>query len=184
MRSEETAPGAEQWHTTTWDEPDDISVWEIAGGGFITPDEWVRPDFMDMDGGMLFMYMFRRFGPSAWGSDPYKEIACWYLVTPNPDVILWVSPHPSGGYRSFGYGVNSGKYTNRRDPAQKAEVIVSLRAALEDLKAPVLLRDIAMNAFGLVDIEWPEDDETDPRLPAFKWAGYGVEPSYFDKYKE
>lgn len=42
--------------------------------------------------GTLFTYLFRRFGFPNLGSDDYKEIACWALTTPLPDMVLTVSP--------------------------------------------------------------------------------------------
>lgn len=42
--------------------------------------------------GALFTYLFRRFGYPNLGSDDYKEIACYALTTPEPDLVMKVSP--------------------------------------------------------------------------------------------
>jgi hypothetical protein len=175
------ADDSKVWHAESWDIPEDLDLWEIAGGGFVSRSEFVTEEAVQMPGPMLFMYLFRRFGPSEWGSDDHKEVACWYLTTPNPDVVLMVSPRPSGGKYSFGYGVNCDKYDNRRDPQQQAEVVSALQAAISDLKSPVGLDDEAINAYGWAEYDWPEGSDVDPRLPYFKWAGCGVQHDYFDE---
>jgi hypothetical protein len=45
-----------------------------------------------LDYGHLFTYCFRRFGYPNWGSDSYKDIAQWFLTTPNPDLVLCIRP--------------------------------------------------------------------------------------------
>lgn len=44
------------------------------------------------DYGALFTYLFRRFGFPNAGSDDYKEIACYVLTTPLPDLVMVASP--------------------------------------------------------------------------------------------
>lgn len=38
-----------------------------------------------------FAYLWRRFGPPWFGSDPNKELVCYYLGTPHPEVFLRLS---------------------------------------------------------------------------------------------
>jgi hypothetical protein len=167
--------------------PDYPDRWEFAAGGFVNRDEYLIPEVEQMAYGPVTAYLLRRFGPSEWGGDGYKEIACWYLTTPNPDVVLAVYPVASAMRHGFGYAVNTDRYNNRRDSAQKAEVIEALQAAQKDLLAPVAVRDVLINALGIVPEQdhgddGPDDDDADPRVvPYFPWAGYGVEHSYFEK---
>lgn len=47
----------------------------------------------EIDYGALFSYLFRRFGypNAAW--DDYKELACYRLTTPLPDMFMQIVPH-------------------------------------------------------------------------------------------
>ena len=91
------------WHSEAFAWPEHIHDWEIAGGGFVHWDDFLSEEAQKMGYGPLFVYLFRRFGPSEWGSDDYKQIACWMLTTPNPDVVLMVSPCVCGGRYPEGY---------------------------------------------------------------------------------
>lgn len=158
------------WHTKTWQWPEN-EEWEVEGAGLLMRDEFVSPDALRMEYGPLFAYLFRRFGPPEEGSDPHKEIACWYLTTPDPDVILWVSPRPSGAKYSFGYGVN-GKHvdTVREELSGKRAVITALQATMEDLLVPTNVRDVFINAIGNV----PDAEIKHPVEP-FIYAGIGID---------
>lgn len=175
-----------KWHAEAWKFPADIQQWSIAGGGFVFPEDFLTDEAMKMEYGPLFVYLFRRFGPSEWGSDGYKGIADWFLTTPNPRVVLWVKPSVHGGEYSFGYGVRADCYDNRRDEKQKQEVIEALRATVEDLKTPVAIRDSYINAWGCVDdndltMTGDGDDAEVDAVPYFKYAGYGVDHKWFEK---
>lgn len=90
-----------KWHAEAWMVPSDMGGWSIAGGGFVFPEDFLTDEAMKMEYGPLFVYLFRRFGPSEWGSDEYKSIADWFLTTPNPRVVLWVKPSVHGGEYSY-----------------------------------------------------------------------------------
>jgi len=164
------------WHAEVFRRPENMGDWHFAGGGFVWPEQFVAKEAMKLGYGPLFAYMFRRFGPSEWGSDDLKEIACWNLTTPNPDVVLAVSPSPFGAMHSFGFGVRVTRYDNRRDLQQKMEVIEALRAAVGDLLWPVDVRDARINACGVM-----EDDVEPESLPYFEYAGYGVDHKWLEK---
>lgn len=168
-----------KWHAEAWAFPTDIQEWSIAGGGFVFYEDFLSDEAMKLEYGPLFAYMFRRFGPSEWGSDGHKSIADWFITTPNPCVVLWVKPSVDGGKYSFGYGVRVDRYDNRRDKKQRQEVVEALQAAIADLSTPVGIRDSCINAYGLLP-----DDVYPERVPYFKYAGYGVSHEQFKKMDE
>ncbi|ENZ77926.1 MULTISPECIES: hypothetical protein [Ralstonia] len=51
----------------------------------------VRGD--EIDYGKLFAYCFRRFGYPDRGWDDYKQLVSYYLTTPNPDLVLNITPY-------------------------------------------------------------------------------------------
>ena len=106
--------------------------WQGAMAGMADPGEYADEILPNGGYSSLFVYMFRRFGIPETGSDPYKEIACWYLTTPDPAVGLMVSPCPSGLRYSFGYWVNTNiyKYHSHDD-------IVAIRAVIEPFLYPI-----------------------------------------------
>lgn len=57
----------------------------------------------DNTGLIAFAYLWRRFGPPWWGSDPHKELVGYILGTPHPDVLLTVRPSGSGLCLCMGY---------------------------------------------------------------------------------
>lgn len=56
----------------------------------------------DSSGLTAFAYLYRRFGPTFWGSDPYKDIAEYVLTTSRPDVCLTI--HVSGSALEYSVG--------------------------------------------------------------------------------
>ncbi len=47
----------------------------------------------DVDYGRLFAYLFRRFGYPNCGWDDYKELACYLLATPHPQMLMKIVPY-------------------------------------------------------------------------------------------
>ena len=47
----------------------------------------------DIGYGQLMTYLFRRFGYPNSGWDDYKELACYQLATPAPDMYMRIAPH-------------------------------------------------------------------------------------------
>lgn len=155
--------------------------WHGAMAGIADPGEYANEIFPGGDYASLFVYMYRRFGIPICGSDPYKEIACWYLTTPDTAVELIVSPRPSGLRYSFGYLIDTKvyPYLNRDDAeAIKLKIDPSLKQAMHDLLVPTNVRDEYINAMGLVS-----DENVTATRGYFKWAGYGVTPDYYKKFK-
>ncbi len=155
--------------------------WQGAMGGIADPGEFANDIFPSGDYASLFVYMYRRFGVPTSGSDPYKEIACWYLTTPDPAVGLKVSPRPNGLLYSFGYLIDTNvyKYQSHDDiEAIRIKIEPSLKQAMENLLIPTNVRDIYINAIGKVS-----DNEVKETCNYWKWAGYGVTPDYFKKFK-
>ena len=171
------------WHSENWPGPTKPMEWNGAMGGLVWPGQLVIEALGNAEYGPLFTYMFRRFGMPEWGSDDYKEIAQWYITTPDENVVLNVVPKPSGVKLSFGYQVKRAVYNDYRNPEQIRTIEDALKTAMRDLLTPVSVRDIFVNALGIV--KNPGEEEA----PIFKWAGYGVshkyyEEAYGDKRKE
>lgn len=113
-------------------------------------------------------YLWRRFGPSPDGYDPGKELATYYLATPDPEVGLWVSPRLSRLSGCVGYVLSDAlnelvfaalvarrsrrKWTPpvpwREDPGPSGRVCRALAAAMTELRRPVYVRDSALTVLG------------------------------------
>ncbi|MEY2161630.1 MULTISPECIES: hypothetical protein [unclassified Rhodanobacter] len=65
---------------------------EAKGNGLYGPGLLDQHFGTTVNYGALFTYLFRRFGFPNRGSDDYKEIACYALTTPLPDMVMMVSP--------------------------------------------------------------------------------------------
>jgi len=171
-----------EWHTRVWTRPTGKQTWSCAMGGFVVAECWLSEEMQKVEYGPLFVYMYRRFGVPQRGSDCYKEIANWYLSTPDDAVALCVSPRPSGAFYSFGYAINLGVYSGPRSKEQIQAVNSALCIAANDLLCPVAVRDVYINALGIV----PEDnltflDEDVQAVERSRWAGYGVPHLYFEE---
>jgi len=157
--------------------------WQGAMAGIADPGAYTDEIFLNGDYASLFVYMFRRFGIPENGSDPYKEIACWYLTTPDPAVALMVSPRPSGLRYSFGYLVNTNVYSyHSHDDVEaiKRRIEPSLKQSMKDLLIPTNVRDSFINAVGKVS----DDDIGRTTCDYSKWAGFGITSDYYEKFKE
>lgn len=172
---------ARKWHAKSWKMKGNTESWRGAMAGYVDPGEFAADILPDGDYASLFVYMFRRFGISEHGSDPYKEIACWYITTPDPAVVLVVSPRSSGLRYSFGYEINLDTYNDfSRDIEPIKEVESALKEAMKDLLTPTNVRDTFINAVGRVS----DDDIGMTKIcNYFKWAGFGVTSDYYKKFK-
>jgi hypothetical protein len=170
---------AKKWHSKTWKMKGDS--WHGAMAGYVDPGEFADDILHGGDYTSLFVYMFRRFGISEYGSDSYKEIACWYLTTPDPDVVLAVSPRPSGLRYSFGYQINTKAYDefDRDNESQIGKVNSALKEAMKDLLTSTNIRDVYINAVGRV-----KDDLIKTTIEYSEWAGFGVTSDYYKKFNE
>jgi len=170
-----------KWHARLWKEKGES--WHGAMAGIADPGECADDILTDGDYASLFVYMYRRFGIPMSGSDPYKEIACWYLTTPDPAVALIVSPRPSGLRYSFGYFIDTNVYGfNSHDDIEaiRLKIEPSLKQAMEDLLIPTNVRDAYINAIGRI----LDDMRVKETCDYFKWAGYGVTYDYYKKFEE
>lgn len=163
-----------KWHAKIWKSTTG-EKWHGAKGGEIWPGDIAVKAVGDINYGTLFTYMYRRFGPSEYGSDDYKDIAAWFLTTPNHFVALTVSPNPSGCRHSFGYMVNRNMFPYPWNENQIKLVTEALEAAIRDLLFPTYVRDVFINAAGKVK----DEDVGEDHCSYFKWAGYGVNHKYF-----
>lgn len=171
-----------KWHAKLLKLKGSAEHWQGAMAGMVDPGKSAEEILPDGDYASLFVYMFRRFGMPENGSDGYKEIACWYLTTPDPFVGLMVSPRPSGLRYSFGYWVNINVYRynshDEYDAIGKA-IEPALRQAMTDLLTPTNVRDVYINAIGNVN----DADIGKTTCDYFKWAGFGVTSDYYEKFK-
>jgi len=165
------------WHSEIWKGPW-TEKWQFQGGGaFVQGAEDFLPEsLLEMNYGRLFTYMYRRFGWPEYGSDPYKEIANWFITTPDPAVVLLVTPKPSGARYSFSHGLNGDVFTDWRSDELRERAIKALGATVLDLLTPTNVRDAYFNAMGRV----PEEEVTET-VPYCRWAGLGVDEEYFVK---
>lgn len=172
---------ARKWHAKSWKMKGRPEHWHGAMAGYVDPGKFATDILPSGDYASLFVYMFRRFGISEYGSDPYKEIACWFITTPDPAVVLMVSPRPSGLRYSFGYEINSNIYDDlSRDIESIKKVESALKEAMKDLLTPTNVRDVFINAVGEVN----DDDIGGAKTCSyFKWAGFGVTSDYYEKFK-
>jgi len=160
----------------------DDERWQGAMAGIADPGKYADDILLGGNYSSLFVYMYRRFGIPQTGSDPYKEIACWYITTPDPAVALMVSPRPSGLRYSFGYLVNTNVYNyHSHDEVEAIRIKIepSLKQAMKDLLIPTNVRDVYISAVGRVS-----DDNVKTTCEYFKWAGYEVTSDYYKKFNE
>lgn len=168
---------ANKWRATILKNIEDEN-WQGAMAGIADPGKDVDNIFPNGDYASLFVYMYRRFGIPISGSDSYKEMARWYLTTPDDAVALMVSPRPYGLRYSFGYLINTNVYNyNSRDDVEniRKRIEPSLEQSMKDLLVPTNVRDTFINAIGNVS-----DDKIKETCNYSKWAGYGVTPDYYE----
>ena len=168
------------WHTELW--KDDLKrTWQFAmGDGFVAgAEEFLDDDLLGMDYGRLFAYMYRRFGVPECGSDDYKEIANWYLATPDAAVLLVVSPRPLGAQYSFSHGLNTEVFTDWREQELRDRAINALRVTVRDLLVPTNVRDTYINAMG--PVAETVTKEVQEAVAYSPHAGLGVEAEYFQE---
>ena len=171
-----------KWHAKAWKMKGNIEHWQGAMVGIADPGRYADEILPNGNYSSLFVYMFRRFGIPENGSDPDKEIVCWYLTTPDPAVALMVSPRPSGLRYSFGYLVDMNVYSyNTHDDivAIRLRIEPSLKQSMKDLLTPTNIRDTYINAVGRVK----DDDIGRVTCNYSKWAGFGVTSDYYNKFK-
>lgn len=157
--------------------------WQGAMAGIADPGKYADEIMLNGNYSSLFVYMYRRFGISESGSDPYKEIACWYITTPDPAVALMVSPRPSGLRYSFGYLIDTNVYNyHSHDDIEAIKTVIEpfLKQSMKDLLIPTNVRDVFINAVGKVS----DDDIGRNTCNYSKWAGYGVTSDYYNKFNE
>ena len=172
-----------KWHAKLLKLKGSAEHWQGAMAGMADPGEYADEILPKGDYSSLFVYMFRRFGIPENGSDSYKEIACWYLTTPDPAVGLMVSPRPSGLRYSFGYWVNINiyEYHSHDDIVANRKVIEpALKQAMTDLLTPTNVRDVFINAAGNVN----DKDIGRTTCDYSKRAGFGVTSDYYEKFNE
>jgi hypothetical protein len=142
------------------------------------------------DGGsglVAFAYLWRRFGPPAGGSDPYKDLAAYALTTAEPDVFLRVVTHGAALAYGVGYFALEGVRSDFRNPRAEnwreasplaRRVNQALFDSLRDLLRPVYIRDTAINIFGrLLDDDQQQNDAAEPS----KYAGLGIDHEPLDR---
>lgn len=150
---------------------------ELADGFELAREAYGLPDVMSPDKGddsglTCFAYLWRRFGPPRYGSDPHKDLCCYYLTTDDPDVVLWVRPCGSGLAYGVGYMVSK-RLAAGPSPSARRRVQGALKRALRELLRPAYVRDVPINILGRC-----ADGEPAERS---KYAGLGVPPGPLDE---
>lgn len=89
--------------------------------GAIDPSKIADEVMGQVDGPWLTCYMLRRFGWPNFGSDDYKELCSWSLVTPLPGLWMTVTPYLGGGNLHFGvlFDAETGRELER-DPGRES----------------------------------------------------------------
>ena len=133
-----------------------------------------------------FAYCWRRFGPPWIGSDEIKELVCYVLHTPHPDVFVTLSLSASPLQYAVGYlvapAVQATEAVRAREQGS-ALVRDALAATLTECLRPVFIRDIAINVLGKVPDIFFHTDQRDV-CPASVYAGYGIPKAAMDEQRE
>lgn len=152
--------------------------------------------------GTACAYLLRRFGPSHWGCDSFKDLTNYVLTTQMDGVLLTVRPGCSIS-TSFGYYLDTEIYNKSMkaefdarkpkeyiaisDCAIRNPIAKVLIEAMKELKRPVNVRDWYFNIVGRVrdkDLQYNEKDENIGTVTYSDLAGYGIVPEYFDRFKD
>jgi len=141
----------------------------------------------DYDYGHAFAYLWRRFGPPIYGSDPYKDLVSYLLTTKMEGVFLSCRCYPTA-HIAFGIGFTEELYAKVVDDCMKKredwpeylkKIFKALLEAIEELKRPTNVRDWFINIEGKVSVR----DIKRP-ISYSKKAGYGITNDYYKKFKE
>jgi len=160
----------------------------FGGTGFFTlSKEDVQEIVPNYDYGHTFAYLWRRFGPSIYGSDGYKELVSYVLTTKMKGVYLTCDCYLRS-YIAFGIGLSKEIYEkilqdcmkHREDwPAYMNEIYKALLDAIRELKRPTNVRDWFINIEGRV-----KDSEIKRPVSYSKRAGYGITNDYFKRFNK
>lgn len=90
---------------------------DIVDGCKLADEVWGDAADDPDTGPLAFAYLYRRFGPPPFTGDTYKDLACWLLTTPDPDVFLWLTP--AGGAVRYAVGYIARKSVG--EEARKAD---------------------------------------------------------------
>jgi hypothetical protein len=153
----------------------------------------------------LPVYMIRRFGYPECGSDDHKDImGGWRITTPEPGLVLSVTPCGSGIPYSIGYGFSSAAareletahdawWVHQRtrtmdvEPLRPHLAVIArysraVRVAIADLARPTGVRDSNITAEGKVndkDLNVTPEGEVVSGVAHSKTCNYGVDSSLF-----
>lgn len=139
------------------------------------------------DYGHALAYLLRRFGPSKWGSDSYKQLVNYVLTTKMKGVYLTCNCYPTS-HIAFGIGLSAEIYEKivpdcmkRREnwPEYLTEIFNALLDAIQELKRPTNVRDWFINIEGKVS-----NKEIKKPVSYSKKAGYGISDNYYKRFKK
>ncbi len=177
---------------------DGVRVQDMAAGGTMTLDDVGESVLPKVTHGSLATYLIRRFGYPQCGTDDYKELmGAWQITTPEPGLIIQISPLASGSGYGLWYGLTAaasrevraatdlwwrGLRTRTGQDADKAVTVVAryyraARIALADLMRPVQARDQWITAEGVFDESKGQynDDGLIGGVPRDTTCNYGID---------
>ena len=112
---------------------------------FVEVNELAEEELGAVDVGLLFVYLYRRFGAPLQTAHADKAVAEYQLTTVDDDVMLRVS---IGACNVFGVTVRYDKFSAWRHPVylsflpeHASHIEAVLRSALRELREPVRIRD-------------------------------------------
>lgn len=139
------------------------------------------------DYGHAFSYLWRRFGPSEWGSDPYKDLVGYILTTKTKGLFLTCRCYLTS-HIAFGIGLSIEIHEKVAEDLSKKredwseftkEIYNALLDAIRELKRPTNVRDWFINIEGRV-----ADKDIKKPVSYSKRAGYGITNDYYKKFKK
>lgn len=165
-----------------------VGVRGYAGGPFFDCNELAKEAFGEVAEKPCLThlsYLYRRFGPTFFGSDGYKDMCQYILTTSRPGLWFWVACKASSLSHCFGVFFSKELArdfpdTKQWDDGDENETVLECRrelvACFRELLRPVYVRDCPINLLGTY-----EADEYDQAAEPSRYAGYGCNREALEK---
>lgn len=121
-------------------------------GGELAARVWGGRATTDDSGLTAFGYLWRRFGPPTWGSDPSKNLCRYVCGTPAEGIFLGLGLTAEPLMYAVGFIALEGGPIPEFDHTdeQLAMLESAITAAMAELLRPVYIRDVPINIFGVM----------------------------------